>query len=131
MEKNITPVSAIHEQVQLNIFGYEPVIMMELQTVKSDISIETKQVIQGVPQKNIMEGKEFEIKFYDKNGVRQHTLPMSKPGELFIHGNHEEGQDQLISMPSATYRFAVPLEADIKTIKYKYKEKTSAPISVK
>lgn len=131
MEKSPTPTFRIQEQVQTNIFGYEPVIMMELQTVQSDIAIKTKEVVQGVPKKNLMEGKEFQLEFYNATGTRQHTLPLANPGELFIHGEHGAGEDQLIKLQNATYRFAIPLEADIKTVTYKFKKKISTPIPIK
>lgn len=127
MQRTTNPLLAV-EETQENIFGYEPVIIMELQTVQSELTFDAKQITQGVPQKNYMVKKELQLDFYNEDGEHQHSLPLANPGELLIHG--EEGEE-LIQFPNTTYRFAVPYEKGMQTIQYKFKERTSPPIPVK
>lgn len=128
IRQNTEPQLAIQEDIQENIFGYEPVIIMELQTINEDISFDAKQIKQGVPQKNFIDRKELQVEFYNEAGEKQHSLPLANPGELYIHG---EAGEELVKNLNTTYRFAIPYEHGHQTILYKYKKEISAPIPVK
>ena len=127
MQRTANPHLAV-EETQENIFGYEPVIIMEMQTVQSDITFDAKQIKQGVPQKNYMVREQLQLDFYNEEGEHQHSLPLANPGELLIHG---EAGEELIQFPKTTYRFAVPYEKGMQTMQYKFKDRTSLPIPVK
>jgi len=128
IRQRTSPQMASQDEIQENIFGYEPVIIMELQTVNQDISFDAKQIRQGVPHKNFIDRDELQVDFYNEDGEKQHSIPLANPGELMIHG---ESGEQLVKFPNTSYRFAVPYEHGMETIQYKYKKQTSQPIRIK
>lgn len=98
---------ANQEEMQENIFGYEAVVLMELQTHQSQVAFEVKETIQGVPNKNLTTRAALQLEFSDTNGQPKHSVSFAAPNEVFLHG---ETSEELIELPDVTYRFAVPYE---------------------
>ena len=102
-----------NQEMQENIFGYEPVVLMELQTNQSTFSFAIQDTINGVPSKHYAPREGYQVNFLDEAGAKTQTLDLGNPKEFMIHGAEEE----LIELEEVTYRFTVPYIKGLKSIK--------------
>ena len=95
-----------NQETQENIFGYEPVVLMELQSRQSTISFAAKDTINGVPSKHYAPREAYQVDFLNEEGLKTQSMSIGNPKEFMIHG-HGVGEE-LIELEEATYRFTIP-----------------------
>ena len=118
---------AEQEEIQYNIYGYEKVVLMELNTSDSNLSFVYKGTASGVPKKSQLNGTSIELNFLDQEGTNKTSIQLADPTIVHEHEAHEHGathdHTELIKEESVKYRFAVPYEKGIETMEYIYKDK--------
>jgi len=101
------------QEMQENIFGYEQVVLMELQAKQSSFSFAIQDTINGVPSKHYAPREAYRVDFINENGTKTQSLGLGNPKEFMIHGATEE----LIELEEVRYRFSIPYEQGMKQIK--------------
>lgn len=97
-----------------NIFGYEPVVLMELITQKEQLAFKVKGVQQGIPKKNIMERDAIQLDFIQSSGKNCYSISLPTPDHMHIHKDQVE--DEIVNLPAVNYTFSVPYYENLQTM---------------
>ncbi|MFK7983572.1 MAG: hypothetical protein AB8G86_26580 [Saprospiraceae bacterium] len=96
-----------------NIFGYEPVIVMEMVNEEAQLAFKFKGIQNGIPKKNLAQRDAIQLDFIQASGDK-YSLSLSDPEHMHIHKDVEE--DEVVDIPSVNYTFSVPYCADFQTM---------------
>ncbi len=124
LENQSNDLIAEQEEIQYNIFGYEKVVLMELNTSESNLSFVYKGTRNGVPKKSQLNGTSIELNFLDQEGTNKTSIQLADP--TIVHDHEEEHRSDntaIIKEEGLKYRFAVPYEKGVETMEYIYKDK--------
>jgi len=96
-----------------NIFGYEPVVMMEMVNEKEQLGFKFKGIQNGIPKKNLAQRDAIQLDFIQASG-NKYSLSLPDPDHMHIHKDTEE--DEVVDIPSVNYTFSVPYCDDLQTM---------------
>ena len=124
LENQSNDLIAEQEEIQYNIFGYEKVVLMELNTSESNLSFVYKGTRNGVPKKSQLNGTSIELNFLDQEGTNKTSIQLADPTIVHDHEEEHTSDDTaIIKGEGLKYRFAVPYEKGVETMEYIYKDK--------
>ncbi len=114
---------AEQEEIQYNIFGYEKVVLMELNASESNLSFEYKGTTNGVPKKSQVNGTSIKLNFLDQKGTNTTSIQLADPAIVHTHKGDSHDASEIKREEGVKYRFAVPYEKGMETMEYIYKDK--------
>lgn len=111
-----TPLAARAKGVEdvENIFGYEPVLLMELQQKETQLAFQVKGIENGVPKKSIFNDDAIKLDFLQSSGRKLHSLSLPDPQHIHIHRGDDD--DEMVDMPEVQFTFAVPYTEDLQSM---------------
>jgi len=75
-----------------NIFGYEPIVLLELNTEGDAMDVAVKSIRYGVPQKQNKGGRDLQLSVIEKGGKVNSVAKFNQPGGLEFCGGTYDGQ---------------------------------------
>ena len=90
MESEVLALNTKRAEIVSNHFGYEPVILMELDAIGEEMDLKVKKVNYGIPTKNWKQQQDLNIALKNKLGATQHQVNMSRPGRILIHSKNKK-----------------------------------------
>ena len=85
------------ETTLTNMFGYEPVVVLELeQSNLTKMNLKVKDIIYGVPTKNILKHGAMDLEFKGKSGKLVHHLCINRPTEVAFHGANGHNSKEIM-----------------------------------
>lgn len=96
-----------------NIYGYQPVVLMELIHQKEQLAFEVKGVRQGIPKKNLLNRDAIQLDFLQSSGEK-FSITLPNPEHLHIH--KDGGGDEMVEVPKVNYTFTIPYKNDLETM---------------
>ncbi len=100
------------EEVE-NIYGYEPIVLMELINTADQLAFEIKSVQNGVPNKNLVKKDAIQLDFIQSSGEKGYSISLPELNHFHIH---REGEDAKVELPVVNITLAVPYQADLQTL---------------
>jgi hypothetical protein len=97
-----------------NIFGYEPVVLMELINQEDQLSFKVKGIKNGVPKKSIAKRDAIQLDFLKSSGQKMYSIALPDPSSLHIHKGEEA--DEIVDLEKVNYLFSVPYSEDLQTM---------------
>ncbi len=88
-----------------NMFDYEAVVLMELTLQQNNLEIKTVDKVYGVPEKNLVNYRDFQVELIDEKGKVNYSFEMDRPDCLHFEGG---AKDSFALMKFGKIRMAVP-----------------------
>ena len=101
-----------------NIFGYEPVVVMEFSRKGQDVHTSVKKVRMGVPTKNWESKRALELSMCRKDHSIITKINMHDPKMLFVH--HTSDGDKIKMLGGAKRYIQVPYAEDLTLLECKF-----------
>ena len=95
-----------------NIYGYEPIVLMEMIHEKEQLAFKVKGIQKGIPKKNLLERDAIQLDFI-RNSGEKYSLSLPDPTHLHIH---KEQADEVAEVPNVNYTFSIPYSPDLQTM---------------
>ena len=95
-----------------NIYGYEPVVVMEMVHQEERLAFKVKGIQNGIPKKNIMQRDAIQLDFIQTSGEK-YSISLPDPTHLHIH---KDQADEMADVPNVNYAFSVPYSEDLQTM---------------
>ena len=67
-----------------NIYGYEPIVLMEMIHQKERLAFKVKGIQKGIPKKNLLQRDAIQLDFI-RNSGEKYSLSLPDPTHLHIH----------------------------------------------
>ncbi len=96
-----------------NIYGYKPVVLMEMIHQKEKLAFKVRGVQQGIPKKNLLNRDAIQLDFLRSSGDK-FSIALPNPEHLHIH--KDGGEDEMMDVPNANYIFSIPYNEDLETM---------------
>jgi len=96
-----------------NIYGYSPVVLMEMIHQKEKLAFKVRGVRQGIPKKNLLNRDAIQLDFLRSSGEK-YSIALPTLDHLHIH--NEGGEDEMMDVPSVNCTFAIPYSEDLETM---------------
>lgn len=93
-----------------NMFGYEPVVLLELDLNKSQWGVNVKEIQYGVPDKNFVNRKGLDLKLVSKSGIQKHQMTLDDPSSFRIHA---PAKDKVDHCGNTSCLVSVPYQKDL------------------
>ncbi len=103
--------ASLSEDVE-NIYGYEPVVVMEMIHQEERLGFKVKGIQNGIPKKNIMQRDAIQLDFIQTSGEK-YSISLPDPTHLHIH---KDQADEMVNVPNVNYSFSVPYSEDLQTM---------------
>ncbi|MEM6316431.1 MAG: hypothetical protein AAF960_02110 [Bacteroidota bacterium] len=96
-----------------NIYGYEPIVLMELLCQDEQLGFRVKGVQQGVPKKNILQKDAIQLDFIESTG-ETYQLNLPNVGHFHVHRSGNADEVKLVSKVHAV--FGIPYSKKLETM---------------
>ena len=124
LEADILTATSLPETTLLsNMFGYEPVAVLEMEQKNlTDVNLKVKDMVYGVPTKNILRHGTMDLEFKNRKGELLHHICMNRPTEIAFYGAHGKNKKEVMREGSCILLVPVKKELAQATIKTRVRE---------
>lgn len=113
-----------------NMFGYEPVVVLEMEQKKlTDLNLKVKDIIYGVPTKNILRHGAMDLEFKGQSGEMVHHLCINRPTEVAFHG--ASGKNSKEVMRKGSCILLIPFNKDLAQVTIKTRVRSDDRLAIR
>ena len=113
--------SITYGERQANIFGYERVVRLVCETSDVEWNLRVDDVKYGVPEKNILRGRDINLRALDETGRTTYALSVDHPNYVYFHG--EGLTDSLLQTNGGQFYLNIPYDSTLVNVAVDRKKK--------
>ena len=130
LEADVLAIASLPKTTVQNMFGYEPVVVLEMeQNNLKEINLNVKDMIYGVPTKNILRHGEMNLEFTNRTGEMMHHLCIDRPTDVAFYGGLGKNGEEVLREGSCI--LLVPFKKELSQAIIKPRVKKTEELAIK
>ena len=97
---------------QANIFGYERVVRLSCETSDVEWNLRVDDVRYGIPEKNILDGRDVNLRALDQTGAATFSVSMDPPDYVYFHSDGG-ATDSLLQTGGGQFYLNIPYDSTL------------------